>query len=393
VKHPPCGHESLRENCNLCRWAMQSEKHRTLWGMEGPPPGLPGGSIRREPAECRHFGRAVPAAERDRLSLDVRKDWHHCLHPARPKGEHVCRCEGCGANCPGYDGGTLDPAAVLPIDARKLSRGRAGFALNAGLIRHAGRLLLAYRTDWAGAHCHVAELADDLTPVRTVGLAELRHPRADHGREDPRLFTFRGRLHVAYIGVQGAPKGVVTHQMYARLTDDLRVEEVFYPDYAFRRAWEKNWSFFEWENELFAVYSIAPHVVLHVKGNKAYPFAETPTRFPWSGGHLRGGAPPVRVGEHYWHWFHGRLDANYRYNVGLCVFEARPPFNVVALSPDPLYWADGLNTDGNYCPVVFPCGAVLEGGRWRVSCGWNDRGIRVLEWNHATVAAEMGVPA
>src|SRR5690606_34380981 len=103
-----------------------------------------------------------------------------------------------------------------------------------------------------------AELDDGLKPLRTVVLPQLRHPRANYGREDPRLFVFRGRLHIAYIGVQGTGQGVATHQMYARLTDDLRVEEVFHPEYAFRREWEKNWQFFEWENELFAVYSIAP---------------------------------------------------------------------------------------------------------------------------------------
>lgn len=268
----------------------------------------------------------------------------------------------------------------------------AGYAFNASFIRYRGRLLLAYRTGWAGSQVHVAGL-DPATyaPGPSVTLA-LTHPRATYGREDPRLFVHRDRLHVSFTGVEpAAGGGVVTNQLYARLTDDLRVEEVFYPHYAGRASWEKNWSFFEWSGNLFAVYSIRPHLILHIVGDRAYPFAETPNPHPWGGGHLRGGAPPVLAGGELWHWFHGRTGSYYdaRYNVGLYAFEPKPPFRILRMTPEPLQWDDPATKGDNYCPVLFVAGALLDGDRWLVSCGVNDRWIEIREWAAASAAAAL----
>lgn len=308
-----------------------------------------------------------------------------------PVVPHVC------ASCTSYapDPALLpkmpDPLALTEVGPAGLGRGRAGFAFNGGYIRHQGRKLLFYRTDWSGAHVHVAELNEDDTVRRSVVLAHLAHPLANVGREDPVPFVFRGRLHTMYVGVERVGRaGVRTNMLYARLTDDLAVEEVFAPEYQYRAEWEKNWSPFEWEGELFVVYSIAPHLVLHLRGSKAYPFTETPTNFPWAGGHLRGGAAPVRVGDRFYHWFHGRRDSDWCYNTGLYTFEARPPFRVLALTPEPLLWADTGATDGNYCAVAFPRAAVLEGGRWKVGMGWNDRKLKVAEWDAAAIDAALG---
>lgn len=396
----PCRaeHGDRRPGCRVCELAATRADYAALWG-EPAPDGSPPPAARTLP--CVHEGdvlRPCGSCAGDRAEA---RHVRGCdLFGECARGEPVVPrvCAACDRYAP--DPSLLPPPAPPPaplslveVGPEGLAKGQSGYAFNAGLVRYQGRLLMSYRTDWAGAHCHVAELAEDYTPQFTRVLPELAHPRANVGREDPRLFVFRGRLHVAYIGVErAAGGGVVTNQMYARLTDDLRVEEVFYPEYQYRRAWEKNWQFFEWAGELFAVYSIAPHVVLHVLGNKAYPFAETPTPFAWSGGHLRGGAPPVLVGDRFYHWFHGRRDAGWVYNVGLYAFEARPPFRVLGLTPDPLLAGDPAATDGNYCPVTFPQGAVLEGGRWKVAMGWNDRKVKIGEWDAAAVDRALGLP-
>lgn len=284
---------------------------------------------------------------------------------------------------------TIGSPRVVRVDNSKLSPGAADARFNASLIRFQGRLLLAYRTGWAGACCHIAELTDDghYTPINTNVLAMLRSPQSPFGCEDPRLFVFRGQLHIAYIGVMTG--WGPTNQLYARLNDQLEVEEVFAPEYLHRQSWEKNWGFFEWQGELMAVYMTGPkHVVLHVNGNKAYPFAETDNTFPWSGGVLRGGAPPVLVGDRYYHWFHGRIGewAAGRYSVGLSVFEAKPPFRVVAQSPHPLWMASHDNQPADQRAagepaVVFPAGAFLENGKWIVSSGCHDRWIEIHEWD------------
>lgn len=291
------------------------------------------------------------------------------------------------------------PLSVARIDDGMLAPGAAGARFNASLFRRRGALLLAYRTGWDGARCHVARLDEALAPRDTTPL-DLSHPLAPVGQEDPRLFAHAGRLHVAFCGVERAGRrGVRTHQLYARLADDFRPEAVYAPAYDWRAGWEKNWGFFDHGGDLFAVYSIAPHVVLRIDGDRAEEVARSETRFPWAGGHLRGGAPPVRVGDEYVVWFHGAADPPHpmcargrrRYSVGVYGFEARPPFRVTRMTPGPLLWADPATCPADvWADVAFPCGAVLEGGRWLVSMGVHDRWVDVAGWAAAAVGRATG---
>jgi predicted GH43/DUF377 family glycosyl hydrolase len=220
-------------------------------------------------------------------------------------------------------------------------------------------------------------------PIATtnVKLEALRHDRASHGREDPRLFVFREKLHVMYSGVELINGEILTNVMYARLSDRLEVEQTFYPHYGKRTAWEKNWSFFEHGGELFAIYSMRPnHRILRIEGDTATDAYETPNRFPWGGAHMRGGASPVLCGERFVVWLHGKREgADARYNYGWYTFKAEPPFEIEYVSPVPLVQS-GPETDGNYCSVVFPGGAILDHDKWIISLGVNDRRIEIHEW-------------
>jgi predicted GH43/DUF377 family glycosyl hydrolase len=291
----------------------------------------------------------------------------------------------------------LPPARLVKVGPERLAARANGYAFNAGLIRYRGRRLMAHRDGWAGSDVHVAELTESYEVVRSTRL-HLRHPRAAVGREDPRLYLFGGRPEVLFTGVERVRGKIRTSVLYARLGDDLGVGEVFYPELDGRELWEKNWSPFDHDGERLAVYQTGPrHEIVRLSGNKAERLGGESVGLPWSGGVMRGGAPPVRVGDLYYHWFHGRVGVNRtaHYNVGLSVFEAKPPFRVVALSPAPLLWASAADNaaeaNPNYCLVAFPCGATLENGVWRVSMGWNDRGIRVGEWDAAAVDRHLGL--
>lgn len=284
------------------------------------------------------------------------------------------------------------------IPDETLPKQPSGFAFNGSLFVYQGRNLLAYRSGWAGSMIYVAELRDLVSydPVRSTALA-LQHPLANYGREDPRLFVHKGRLHVSFIGVQGRGwrTGITTHQLYARLHDDLTVEQVYAPAYAGRQAWEKNWSFFESDGRLYAVYSIAPHRVLLIDGDRAELAHESSHRWPWTGGELRGGAPPGRLGDEFFHFFHGCTGAHStrRYNVGCYTFSPWPPFRILRRTVNPLSWDDpATKPRDQYCPTVFPSGAVRDGDTWKVSCGIHDRWLEVWEWPARQVETALSPP-
>src|SRR5215471_16661049 len=108
--------------------------------------------------------------------------------------------------------------------------------------------------------------------MKAVGPAwrlELYHQEAEYGREDPRLFFHRGHVHVAFTGVSAHDYSLWTSILYARLDHNMRVEKVFSPQYDNRSWWEKNWQFFSYADELYAVYSYNPCQILEIDGDKA----------------------------------------------------------------------------------------------------------------------------
>jgi predicted GH43/DUF377 family glycosyl hydrolase len=277
------------------------------------------------------------------------------------------------------------------IDSRKLVPANNHY--NASIIRWQGRLLLAYRTNWGGSSLHIAELSEDLIPLRNLSL-RINHELCPGGREDPRFFVYQNRLHISFVGVEKTANETRCHMLYLRLFDNLHVERVFHPAYSMRQwPMEKNWVYFEHDGQLLAVYSIAPtHKILRIDGDTAYPFMETPFHPAWEGGHLRGGASPVRVGNEYFCWAHGRREGRPSvYCLGAYSFEAKPPFRPLRYTPTPLVWADERDKPPalNWTTVIYPSGCILENGKWLVSCGINDFASEVLAFDHSEVERVM----
>lgn len=258
---------------------------------------------------------------------------------------------------------------------------------NCSLAEWQGRSYLASRSGWIG-RVAISELDANHQPVATWRL-NTEHPLTRHGSEDPRLFVHRGRMHVSFSGYH---RGAGTSQMYARLHDSLRhVEQIHIPAYEKAQAWEKNWQFFEYGGELHSVYTVAPqHVILRHDGDQAIEIARTNARLRWPGIHLRGGAPPVRVADEYYHWFHTvRVGKNvYEYGIGLYTFEARPPFSPARFVPTVMLVSAGT-VPGQVKSVTFPCGAMLRGGKWLVSYGRHDCECRVAIWDARDIERKL----
>lgn len=288
----------------------------------------------------------------------------------------------------------MDRVPIAPLEWHYFEEFGPLQAFNASIVRWRGQLLMAYRVSRGGSEIHLARLDDNLG-IGEIQHLPLKHAQAGWGREDPRLFVHAGKLHVSYHGVLGTQGP--TSVLYARLSDDLEVERIFYPAFAERRPWEKNWTFFEWSGELFAVYTVRPHVVMHVVNDRAETFSRVPWAPHWTGGEMRGGASPVLIGEEFWCWFHGSVDpprptpwgpAKARaYNVGVYCFEAKPPFRPTRYTPEPVTWAQPKTRPADFwCDCIFPGGAVLDGERWRVAVGEHDSWCSILEYDHAAIA-------
>lgn len=296
---------------------------------------------------------------------------------------HARKIEICCETCDSYQ--SLDRRPwPLRFDEKTLWRGVPGKRFNASIIEHDNGYLMACRNGWAGSDIYVGKLDNAFRPVGQPKRLDLKHRRAKYGREDPRLFRFRGQLHISYIGCVGTTNPLRTHQLYARLTDDLRVEKEFAPRLRVRQWWEKNWTFFEHDEQLHAIYSISPYRVIRIDGEDTADVLVDNQTLPWSGGVLRGGASPVRVGDEWYCFFHGKIAApEYSvYNTGVFVFQAKPPFRIVAITPHPIDVANIENKpDDQWCPVLFCGGAVRHGTSWVTANGIHDRWTELRQYH------------
>ena len=132
---------------------------------------------------------------------------------------------------------------------------------------------------------------------------------------------------------------------------------------------------------------------MHLDGKGAYDFHSVDGKLSWSGGVLRGGAPPVRVGDEYFCFFHGALDderGHRVYPLGCYTFEAQPPFAPRRLTPDPLAWPDPAAKPEHWWPPTFYTGgSALRDGRWLIAYGASDHVSKVATFDAAGVEAAL----
>jgi len=181
--------------------------------------------------------------------------------------------------------------------------------------------------------------------------------------EDPRLFSWRGHLAVSYASVLDA--SVV--QEVCLLDGDLTPKFEWLFRSPFGRALEKNWLWFTAACGVHLLYK--PHIVLRVAGSGSRFFAREL-------GDIRGGAPPVRVGDEYYCFAHAtsKLADAHNYSAVLYTFAASRPFAVRRVAQVPIL-VPCMGDTGDGKKVVYPCGAVLneEAGAWTVAYGLHDR--------------------
>ncbi len=202
---------------------------------------------------------------------------------------------------------------------------------------------------------------------------------------DPRLFSHLDRIHLAFAAIGGTR----IRQLFAVLRDDLSAERVWEVPYAGTRVVEKNYAAYSCGGSLLAIYSHSPWVIIDCLTGEE---VSRQAGIPWEYGEPRGGAPPVLCNGEWYSWFHGTQLTNglRRYTVGVCTFEAKPPFRPLRISPIPVLLPDEVDRDSpSGLSCVFPCGVFLQDSHWVLSAGYMDREARVYVFDREEVERQL----
>lgn len=317
--------------------------------------------------ECKHFGKLL---DRTGCGLEV----YSCRKHGACSWQHnagVKHCDRCGD----YSSSSATWRRIH-LDERTIAASRGGKRYNASMIPWNDGYLLAYRASWEDADIEIVTLDADYKETMQAKPLRLGTIQALAGREDPRLFLYRGKPHIWYTGWQGGytdtPDQATVH--YAEI-DPVRWKVVskHWPKIPWKRNWEKNHAYFDRGGELYSVYSIYPHRVMRIRGDTVaedWTTHFTPTQNNY--GHLRGGASPWMHKGEFYHFFHYMTEAHgYRlYSIGVYTFSTDPPFPVRRMSIQPIDVADVNRT--KLIDVLFPAGAFPENGNWVVTMGVHD---------------------
>lgn len=218
--------------------------------------------------------------------------------------------------------------------------------------------------------------------------------------EDPRVVFHDGKFYVAHCQWI-AESFYQAKQLLSVFDKDWNFVHSLQPIYGFNGFadypqlghQEKNWVWFHDGDYWNFVYSFAPHVVARCLPQDGIagvpPIANFETQSPthlWAYGEIRGGTPPVRVGDEYVTFFHSSLPwsgKQKQYFMGAYAFNSEPPFNVTRITPQPILSGseDDSRTLGGPL-VVFPGGALFEDGIWKVVFGINDENAGYIKIPH-----------
>lgn len=254
---------------------------------------------------------------------------------------------------------------------------------NPGLVRRPdGLWLLVRRSElvvgmpygrngiWA---CKLVE--DEMKPH---GGPQLVFPdsKVDEQFEDPRAVYWNGQTWVGCVNFTWFADGSWTgaHQMLGVFRDDEEWTPIARrdppvetnlgtagPNNGFH---QKNWLWFFYEGKLHLIYQSDPWKVIEFGQSWEEQKGHLSEGVKWKYGVVRGGTPPVQVGDLFYTFFHSSLPWRgrfRRYYMGAMTFEAKPPFKPVAWTQKPILTGSQNDHWQQRKPlVVFPCGAVYE---------------------------------
>jgi predicted GH43/DUF377 family glycosyl hydrolase len=247
-----------------------------------------------------------------------------------------------------------------------------------------------------------------------------------HGKiygEDPRLFLMNdGRMFVTIC--HRFPRKIPELQMaYSELIPrNNRIEvgpliDIKYKE--FPTMDQKNWTPFEYNNEMLFIANVQPHRIVgtSLKHNwEGYPKGFDPlkiippgekfsdglskvsvgttvclsniTNFNWKHGDIRGGSSPILIDNNtFLSFFHSSNDVPMTgkvlktYVFGAYIFNAKPPFNIKAMSPEPILhesmysgpWSKMHGSFYHIDYVSFPMSFVIENGVILLMYGFQDK--------------------
>jgi predicted GH43/DUF377 family glycosyl hydrolase len=286
------------------------------------------------------------------------------------------------------------------LETKKIEIPGHPYAFNPSIVRWRGALLMSFRTYHPLTRSTnpfgLVWLNDHFEPISTPQLFELpfKNPVLFSKQQDPRLIIAGEQLFVAYNNIL---ENVTHREMRRMFLAEIQFDGMNFTasepeclqhfDGENEMRYEKNWVPFEYEDKLHLGYSIIPHRILRpLFGTRTCEtLCSAKKNFKWNWGVPRGGTQAILDGDHYIAFFHSWVDVPSvqsggkkitHYVMGAYTFESKPPFALLAVSPEPIVAKDFYHPPyyRTWKPLrcVFPSGLLVDENYFWVAYGRQD---------------------
>ena len=272
---------------------------------------------------------------------------------------------------------------------------------NAGAVSYQNKLLLAVRIETFdrgllnGKNSRVIlTFADkEFRGYQGDQKIVLKHNGEEVDIEDPRLFSFKGEIWMAYnTTLSGVASGI--RQMYLAKLDltnglpsNIEPKRIAYD----KVETEKNWTPFEYEGELYFISHLSKQNVFKVNPETGEAIEQSSQETVlWPYGQLRGGSPALVLNDNeYITFFHSSKhyilasgDQKNIYFAGALTFSRKPPFEILRMTKKPIMDSSYYNTENSKL-IIFPTGILLEDDKISMLSGKNDDHLILSEMSLA----------
>jgi predicted GH43/DUF377 family glycosyl hydrolase len=245
------------------------------------------------------------------------------------------------------------------LEIKQISIPSYPHAFNPSIIRWKGKILMSFRNlanpkdSYNSSEIGLVWLDENFEVASEAQILKIsNYPNRS---EDGRLIEVNGRLYMIYSDNEDQ---VITKRGFRVYIAELAEKEGLFTILSKEKLTnyegesehlrEKNWTPFNYKDELYLSYSLNPHLVFKplFKKNVAETVALSRKDLPfWIWGDLRGGTQTLEVGDCYLTFFHTALKMASVYSenkemlhyfMGAATFKKEPPFEMSYISPEPI---------------------------------------------------------
>jgi predicted GH43/DUF377 family glycosyl hydrolase len=270
-----------------------------------------------------------------------------------------------------------------------LNTGKLGFdnIFNPSIIQYNNKLFMTFRVDITkfSRKTYFCEIDNNFNIISSYDI--LNNDNKMKAYEDSRLFIYKNNLYVSFIQYT---YNFLFRVNFANIIPGSKIKNknIYTPDIDNNNniiSSQKNWLFFEKNNEIHVIYSLDPMIIVYKsESNKFIKWKQIIKKIgiSWDYGEIRSSTTPIFIKKYnrYISFFHSHLktkDFYKEYFIGVFLFDDE--YNITNYTKKPLIISTKDDVSSYCAKCILPYGCIQVNNNLILTVGINDSESGIIE--------------